>query len=34
MNDCIQRWKHHSNGKAWSRISAHKEPMVEPRTAA
>ena len=34
MNDCIQRWKHHSNGKTWSRISAHKEPMVEPRTAA
>ncbi|CBN78974.1 conserved unknown protein [Ectocarpus siliculosus] len=34
MNDCVQRWKHFSNGKAWARISAHKEPMIEPRTAA
>lgn len=34
MNDCVQRWKHFSNGKAWARITAHKEPMIEPRTAA
>lgn len=34
MNDCVQRWKYHENGKAWSRIAAHKEPLMEPRTAA
>ncbi|CAB1117515.1 unnamed protein product [Ectocarpus sp. CCAP 1310/34] len=34
MNDCVHRWKHFSNGKAWARIMAHKEPMIEPRTAA
>lgn len=34
MNDCVQRWKHFANGKAWARITAHKEPMIEPRTAA
>ncbi|CAN0292706.1 unnamed protein product, partial [Ectocarpus fasciculatus] len=34
MNDCVQRWKNFSNGKAWARITAHKEPMIEPRTAA
>ena len=34
MNDCVQRWKHYDNGKTWSRISTHKEPVLEPRTAA
>ncbi|CAN0215569.1 unnamed protein product, partial [Ectocarpus sp. 13 AM-2016] len=34
MNDCVQRWKHFCNGKAWARITAHKQPMIEPRTAA
>lgn len=34
MNDCVQRWKAHQGGKTWSRIMSHKEPMVEPRTAA
>lgn len=34
MDDCVQRWKHHGNGKTWSRIAAHKDLVVEPRSAA